>query len=114
MLDFGSPLPFNYVTDRTDESWCVYYCRLGSEADIEGDSPTASEMWAYFLWRPRDVTENLGESDFWGYTDEVPHEHIFVRVRREPMYMVCEVEAALAQTARIFYRAFSSWPLSKY
>ena len=33
MLDFGSALPFNYVADRTDESWCVYYCRLASEAD---------------------------------------------------------------------------------
>lgn len=113
-MDYGSPLPFNYVADRMDESWCVYYCRLDSEADAKGNSPAAPEMWAYFVWRPRDASQSLGEPDFWGYTDEVPHEHIFVHVRREPMYMVCEVEAALAQTAQTFYRVISSWPLSKY
>jgi hypothetical protein len=113
MLDFGSPLPFNYVAERSGKCWCVYYCRLGSEADAADDSAIASEMWAYFVWRPREVSQNLGEPDYWGYTDEVPHEHIFVHVRREPMYMVCEVEAALAQTAPTFCRAISLWPLSK-
>ena len=114
MLDFGSALPFHYVADRTNESWCVYYCRLDSEADAEPDASNAPQMWAYFIWRPCDAFQSLGEPDFWGYTDEVPHEHIFVHVRREPMYMVCEVEAALAQTAQTFYRAISSWPLSNY
>jgi hypothetical protein len=113
-MDFGSPLPFNYVPHRTDESWCVYYCRLASEADAEADASNAPEMWAYFVWRPRDASQNLGEPDFWGYTDEVPHEHIFVKIRREPMYLICEVEADLAQTALPLYRVISSWPLSNY
>jgi hypothetical protein len=114
MLDFGSPLPFNYVADRTDESWCVYYCRLASEADAGAHASYGPEMWAYFVWRPRDASQSLGEPECWGYTDEVPHEQIFVHVRREPMYSVCQIEADLVQTARTFYRAISLWPLSKY
>ncbi len=101
MEDFGSPLPFNYVYERTSDCWCAYYCRL-NDGQLNAEKTAGAEqpeMWGYFLWRPRDESEPLEAPDLWGYVDEIPYEHLFIEVRGDPIYLSYEVEADLAHIA---------------
>jgi hypothetical protein len=95
MLDFGSALPLNYVYERTPDCWCAYYCRLGMEEERAANAGLGHRGEMYFLWQPREHSEPLGDPDEWGYVEEVPHEFMYVRVRRDPLYLLSDVEIDL-------------------
>jgi hypothetical protein len=101
VLDFGSPLPFNFVLDRTPQCWCAYYCRLGIEEETWAGLGLGRhvDMWAYFLWRPRKASQSLENPDMWAYVDEVPYEHIYLHVRRDPLYLLSDMELDLIHCA---------------
>jgi hypothetical protein len=91
MEDFGTLLPFNYVRVPADECYIAYYIRLHHQKTAwrSGIEVLYPEQWAYFAWLPRSIAApRLKAPAWWGIVDEIPHEHLFVHIRRAPVYFI--------------------------
>jgi hypothetical protein len=91
MLDFGTLLPFNYVQVPDEHCFWAFYMQLHQEktVHVRGQLVQYPEQWAYFVWLPQTCGPmRLKAPDGWGIVNEVPHEYLFVEIRREPVYFL--------------------------
>jgi hypothetical protein len=91
VLDFGTLLPFNTVNVPDANSWRVYYDQICEEQTRHGPEGAMlyPDQWAYFVWLPEVFRQFcVDEPDGWGIVEELPYEHMFVEVRREPVHFM--------------------------
>jgi hypothetical protein len=91
MEDFGTLLPFQYVNEPDSNCYRAHYFQLHAAKSVEehGELVHYPEQWAYFVWLPESCGPmQLAQPDGWGIVPEIPHEYLFVEIRREPVYFL--------------------------